>query len=332
MGLFDFFGFNPTSPTKYAPDNEGFGGGGGESQSGGFNFGAGLANLFGGGNRGGMNADFSGGNSNPFPVDSFRNDSFSSMLSQFPQSQGFMELLSQQPRREDFKPSLGRKIGAGLAGIASSFGNPNSGGDVAFNILNRPFQRANEDYQMRLNNARQGAGLEQGLAGLFRQFGNDEFQRNQAGQELGLKRDQLTQQGALGNREIDVKQKALENQAAQQQLDRALQERRISIDQYQAATQRLNAETNQKEAASRDAYYKGMLANKQNPQPKPPNSAMINQRLDSMIRTDSVLSPYLTQNGKLDFEKVREDPMATMKLKSIYQQLGLMPSPDIELR
>jgi len=316
MGLFDFGDF--TSPGQ--PVN----GGGGFDFSQLFNGGLGNASQGFGGIGSQMQPQYGG-----FDVQPFRNDSFSSMMSQMPQTQGFMEMLGQQPRREDYQPSTGRRIGGILAGLAGSFGGGNGAG-ITSSIVNQPFGNAVQDYQRELGNARQGAQFETGLAQLSRQFSQDNFQREQAGNELGLKRDQLTQQGALGNREIDVKQEALKNQQAQQVLDRALQERKISVDQYQAATGRINANTNVEQTKNQGDYQKAMLANKG--QGTQPSAAFVDQRLDAAIRSDTVLSPYLLQNGEINFEAMKEDPMAMMKLRNVYQQLGLVPRPDIALR
>ncbi len=274
-----------------------------------------------------------------FPMQSFRDDSFASFMNplqnQLPQTQNYFSALQDMPTREDYKPSLGRNIGAALAGIAAGIGSgPTAGAQAAFQIRNAPYERAMGEYQQNISNLGKAAQGEQGLAAFAEKMAQDQFARQQGMGELGLKGAQLEQQGKLGGRELDIKEKSLTAQIAQQALERALQEKKISVEQYNAATQRLNAQTQQGEAQSKADYYKGLLGVKQNP-PAPgvkPSAAYTKEQMLSYFRGDPVLNQYLKNDGSLDIEGLREDPNAAERLNQIYRKLGLQPSEDIGLR
>lgn len=304
MGLFDFLGFDPNQQFS--------------------NSDPGIYNI-----PKGMNQQFSNSGYGNFPVQQFQDNSFANMMSQMPQTQNFMELLSQQPRQEDYSPGWGRGILAALAGIAGGLGgNPSAGGDIAGSIAGAPFLNAMSQYQTRLGGARQGAGLENNLMGLSRQFANDQFEKDKFGQQLGFQQDQLAQQGGIANREIDTKNKILENQIAQAGLDRALQEKKISVDQYQAATGRIDANANASQSNAMAEFYTRKHPGGYFGQP---NAAMTKEQLKATLFSDPVLRDYVDYEGDIDIEKLRKDPNAAMRLQQLYQQLGLIPRPDIAL-
>lgn len=303
MGLFDFGNFDFSSPTPtYFPRNQGMG-------------------------------------SFDFPSQSFRDDSFASFMNPsqnyMPMTQDYFSALQNAPTREEYKPSLGRKIGAGLAGLAASFTNPQAAGDITFGALNAPFMRAQGDYQQRLGNLAQGARGEQGLAALARQMSADEFERSKFGQELGFKESELAQKGALGGREIDLKGRILESDLKQKELDRALAEKRISTEQYNSATQRMNAETQRQSANDPMRYLGAVLSgvgslNRAGAQGQP-SAAMTDTRISATIQTDPVLNKYIKSDGNIDIAGIRDDPNAAERLAEIYRQLGVTQSNDIRL-
>lgn len=271
-----------------------------------------------------------------FPLDSFRQDSFASMMNPImnymPQTRSYFDLIQNVPQREDHKLGLGRGIGAALAGLAASFNSPGAGAAVAGSIANAPYLNEMQDFNTRLGAARQGAAAEQGLANLARQFSNDQFQRSQFGQEMGLKEAQLAQQGALGNREIDVKEKALENQQRQQELDRLLQERKITIDQYQSETARINANANVGQSNAMARYYDEMGKAKQNPPDRQfaPNASMSELQFKTAIRADPLFAnpKFFSRNSDgdnvFDPQKVMQDPEAARRFAEIARQYGLI--------
>lgn len=271
-----------------------------------------------------------------FPLDSFRQDSFASMMNPvqnyMPQTRSFFDLLQNVPQREDHKLGLGRGIGAALAGLAASFNGPGAGAAVASSIANAPFNDEMADFRTAFDAKRQGASAEQGLMNLNRQFANDQFQRSQFGREMGLKESQLAQQGALGNREIDVKEKSLANQQAQQVLDRALAEKKISIDQHQAETQRLNAIANQGQSNAMAGYYQKMGDARQNPQFKAdaPNASVMELQFKTAIKADPIFANpnFYSKNSDgdtvFDIQKVMQDPVAARKFQELGRQYGLL--------
>jgi hypothetical protein len=280
---------------------------------------------------------------NGFPTQEFRNDSFASFMNPMqnfmPATRSYMDEMQNIPRYEDHKAGIGRTIGAALAGLAAGIGNPNAGAGVASSIVNQPYMRAMGDFAHRAGGLQDAAKAEQGLAGLARQFSNDAFQRSQFGAELGLKNrgldlegQKLTQQGALGNREIDVKDKALQNQMQQAALDRALQEKKISIDQHQAESQRLNALTNQKQGEAQANYWNQLGQAKLNPPDKntPPSAALLEMQAGSRIQTDPILSnpSFMSRdndgNRVFDPQKAMQNPQAAERLMQIYRDLGLL--------
>lgn len=275
--------------------------------------------------------------SNNFPGQSFRDDSFASFMNplqnMMPQTQNYFTALQNIPQRRDYQPSLGRGIGSILAGLAASFTNPDAGAEIAAAGLSAPYERAVGEYGQKLQNLGRAAQGEQGLATFAEKMAQDQFARNQFAQTQGLAERQLTQAGQLGNRGIDVQEKQLANTAAQQALERALNEKRISVEQYNAATQRLNAEANKAEGQSRTEYYKKLIGIKENPPEAgiKPSAELNNQRLKSALMSDPIVSQYVNHLGQIDIQKLNEDPDAQQQLRHIYMQLGLIPRPDVQL-
>lgn len=63
------------------------------------------------------------------------------------------EILSGQPSRDDYAPSFGRKLLAGLAGATHSLSDPRTGMGTADHILNANYRKAMDDYENRVKGA-----------------------------------------------------------------------------------------------------------------------------------------------------------------------------------
>jgi len=292
-----------------------------------------LAQDQGGGGGGGVGY-------NQFPIQQFQDDNFASFMnpmqnlaSQMPQTQNYFSALSQAPTIQNSQPSLGRFIGSALAGLAQSVTNPGAGAAIAAQGMRAPYENKVEDYQRNIQNLGRAAQGEQGLMGLSRQLSNDEFARSQQGAENQFKWSELSQRGSLGNRELDVKDKTLQQQVSQQALERALQEKKISVDQYQAATQRINANSNASRDSAMSKYYEQMGNAKENPIAKTnaPNAALIEQQYGARIMSDPILAEYLTADGNFK-PGLKQDPNAMERLREIQRELGLLPNNNIGLK
>jgi len=255
-----------------------------------------------------------------------------------PAQKSYLDFMSQAPpTQEDNQMGFWGRLASGLTGAAANLAQPGSGTGITQGLLDDKYNRAMQDYRTKGESLGRAAQSEQGLAGLARQMSNDQFQRSQFGSELdlkqaglGLERDKLTQQGALGNREIDLKSKTFENQLLQQGYDRALQEKKISIDQYNSATQRLNAETNQTQGTAQANYWNQLGQAKLNPPDKAPSAPLLEMQAGSRIQTDPILSQrdFMTRDNDGNFvfdpQKAMKNPQAAERLIQIYRDLGLL--------
>ena len=285
------------------------------------------------------------GGQQQFPTDDFRMSSFASMMNpmhnfmdQMPATQAYMSQLGNVPRYQDYRPGIGRGIGAALAGLAASFNSPQAGAAVASSIAGAPYMRALQDFQIRTGAMGQAAGAEQALAKQGLEFGKSAGQQALGMGELGLKQQglgleerKITQAGELGEKEIGLKTKVLENSIAQASLDRALQEKKISVEQYNSATQRLNAETAQQEGVSRSDYWKSLIGVKEHPPEKPTtNPELIGQQVFSELSSNPLTSKYVSSSGRVNMKGgifssgLQDDPQALEVYKQIRKKYGQM--------
>jgi len=302
---------------------------------------------------------------NQFPVDQFRSDQLgNSMLDlyqpqmdfsnfnpaqpspsfQAPAQSSYLDFLQQAPpSREDFNQPLWQKILTAIGGIATGYTqkDPRAGFQFVQQMQDLPYNQALQDYKLKAENLARGADVEKAKLGLERQFAGDERQASQFGQELGFKQQQLGQQSSqfgqemgLKGRDIDLRTQILENQNQQAALDRALQEKRISIQQYDSATQRLRAETDQKQANDPMRYLGSIMSGMgsfgrspfgpmgQNYSQSQPSAAMLELQAGAAIQSDPLLSQYVDSEGNLNIRKM--PPEAQAKLQEIYKKLGIM--------
>jgi osmotically-inducible protein OsmY len=305
MSLFDMFNFDPSSTPGFFPQNQG------------------------------------SGPSYDFPAQQFRDDSFASfmnpmqnLMQQMPQTQNYFSALSQGPTVQNSQPSLGRTIGSALAGLAQSVTNPSAGAAIAAQGMAAPYERKVDDYQRNIANLGRSAQQEQGLMGLSRQFANDQFTREQQGFENRFKEDQLGQAGQLGNRKLDVEEKDLSAKIAQANLDRALQEKKITIDQYNSESQRISANSNAARDSAMSDYYRRIATVRENPTPKakPESNAVVQSKLKAELLTDPTFEGMIDYQGRINPEELNKNPNAMERLRQIYRRLGLAPSNDIGLQ
>ena len=211
------------------------------------------------------------------------------------------------------------RLAAGLAGGAANFAQPGSGIGVTRGLLDEKYNRALEQFNQRKTALGGAAQLEQANRGFNQGILSDLAKQQQFGATYGLQREELGQKGA----DLNLRTKILENEMQQKQLDRALAEKRISIEQYQAASQRMNAETQRQQANDPMRYLGPILTgmggfnrgmNQNQPQPSAPISEM---RINAAVAADPVLSTMLDDNGEPDLNKIANDPVAASR----YQQL-----------
>lgn len=70
-------------------------------------------------------------------------------------------IFSQVPTRDQYEPSTGRRIGAGIAGFFTGLGNAKAGMDVAREIHDKPYTDAYNDWYNKATAAGKEAGIEQ---------------------------------------------------------------------------------------------------------------------------------------------------------------------------
>jgi len=297
-----------------------------------------------------------------FPVEQFRNDQLgNSMLRLYqpqmefsnfnpaqsystPAQSSYLDFLQQAPpQREDFNQPLWQKILTAIGGIATGYTqkDPRAGFQFVQQMQDLPYNQALQDYRLKAENLARGADIEKVKLGLERQFAADERQATQFGQELGFKREQLGQQASqfgqemgLKGQDIDLRTKILENQMQQAALDRALQEKRISVEQYNSATQRLRAETEQKSASDPMRYLGSIMSGMgsfgrspfgplgQNYNQSQPSAAMLELQAGAAIQSDPILSQYVNSEGNLNIRKM--PPEAQARFQEIYKKIGIM--------
>lgn len=163
---------------------------------------------------------------------------YSQMLEQEPASKHILDdYLGRRPTDEQYKPGIGRKIIAGLAGLGSAFGRggPASGYAVTDKILHQPLNDAMEEYQQEgkfIDVAMRQADStrNQQMAGILNQIRQEEQGKyNQGRLEL--------QQGAQ-----KLAQQRLDQQNADRLADNARREREFQANErYRQAILRLRS-------------------------------------------------------------------------------------------
>jgi len=107
-----------------------------------------------------------------------------------PVEQKFTEMLNAQPNREDYKPSIWRKIGAAIAGFGPE--GPKAG--RAF--LNSPYNTAMQDWQSRLSSIEPQVSMEQ-------QRRKEDLDRSKLAQTMAHQ----TNQDVVASKKVDISNK-----------------------------------------------------------------------------------------------------------------------------
>lgn len=173
----------------------------------------------------------------------------------------YLETLQNAPRREDFQPSTGRKILAGLAGAATGFTSGAAAGSKAVqDITEAPFRNARRDFENELEPLEKGVGFEKA-------FGETLRKRTADRQGFGAKLARIESDYTKAKGQLEVaKQRAATAQdlarikEAENNLDAEYQRQKIEIDRMNAGSNRMRAGAAQTSANARarnaDIYAK----------------------------------------------------------------------------
>src|SRR6266516_266797 len=80
---------------------------------------------------------------------------------QSPLMSQYLQYLKDYPKPENYQPGKLDRLAASLSGIAAGWRNPSEGVGIARNILERPYERAKELYQLRGRGVETGARVEE---------------------------------------------------------------------------------------------------------------------------------------------------------------------------
>lgn len=115
--------------------------------------------------------------------------------------QNYQKAISLGPHTSDYKPSIGRRILAGLAGGLTGLKNPALGVQVAGDTIHAPFDAANSEYQHDLSDKAKLAQLEAGQSAAGQKYYQDlaKIQHEQAGSAQDLAHQGYYERGGLPN-------------------------------------------------------------------------------------------------------------------------------------
>jgi hypothetical protein len=191
-----------------------------------------------------------------------------------PALSAYQKALEEQPTYDQFKPSFGRKLAAGIAGGAAGLGGDARGGvQMAQYIKDAPYDRAKGEYESRMKNLGASAKLEQ-----------DEIEAKlkslQAARALGLDYDEyeLKKTEHAWKRITDENAMNVANRGA------ATGEKNAETNQTQAETGQFNADTQRWEAGATDRWRNRTATTAEEAQDA--NERNINSMIEDRLRDD----------------------------------------------
>lgn len=156
----------------------------------------------------------------PIPVYPDEQMGFRNQMMSTPALDEYSSHMGAMPQRQNYKPSIWRKLAAAIAGTTSGFGNAERGFNVSSGIVNAPYDTAMTDWSNR------GAGLKD-LAGVeTKNFAQENNQlRNLFNYSTQSQRNQITQDrndtlGRQGDTRLGIQQTEAETKAANAKTNR----------------------------------------------------------------------------------------------------------------
>lgn len=163
----------------------------------------------------------------------------------------YLEHIRNMPTQEDFNPSLGRKIGAGLVGFATGLNNPAAGYAASEQILRSPYNRALEEWSAKGGALKNLAAEEGDFAGNMMDYDVEGGKLDARYAELKTREDQIKKNYEIASKNATTAEAKVQ---AQKDRDAAMQtilEERNKIDRQEAGTKQFEAQTGRQRA---DAY------------------------------------------------------------------------------
>lgn len=181
-----------------------------------------------------------------------------------PALSAYQGALKDQPTREAYKPSIGRRMLAALEGFAG-------GPQAAIQTNELPYQRAQSSYAQRLGGLKESAGLEEKQTeNLLKDLTSaralglkyDEYKLNQ----LKADRENNINQGRLRVEEgnLDVNRGRLQNEKVGTEGLNTYRQGELGIGRRNASVNERNAGTNAKRATDTKAYQDAMVEVRKN--------------------------------------------------------------------
>jgi hypothetical protein len=301
---------------------------------------------------------------NPFPMEDFRTAQIAPMLNQGnsstdtipdvmrqigsgvqqdPTLNRYLSLANQgPPRREDYEPSTGRKILAAVGGLGYLFSDPRNAAKNVDIILDHPYDEAMGQYKNDLSVASDAAKQEGSLlntgTSIFRDIAQEKNYASMADNRQGnldYKYAGLDSREKIASAKLDLAKR-------QQDLIDAYHNKQISVQEYNSATQRMNAERQQLESPSLiggresnmaldqariDALNRGPISGSRSsgPSVRPPNEAHIAGQLYRSMTADPMFTKYLKPDGSFNYQAIQNDPEASMAYRRLVNQAADQP-------
>lgn len=214
----------------------------------------------------------------------------------------YMQTVQNRPQREDYQPSIGRKILGGLAGAMTGFtSGAKAGQNMVQDITEGPYRQAQADYQAELEPLEKGVGFERAFGETLRKRLNDR-------QNYGVKVAKLESDYQAAQDKLDIALKRAGNDAERNRILAAKQSVDAEYQRERAKTERLNAGANQTranasmvsaKAKERNAQTYGAGGSGRAPRHVPINEQLRAEAVGAKEALDITLNnfPYVKEQG-----------------------------------
>lgn len=210
----------------------------------------------------------------------------------------FMELAQNRPRREDYQPSTGRKVLAGIAGgLTGLTSGAAQGAKTVQDITEGPYRRAVEDYQTELEPIKQGVGFEKAFNETARKRLND---RQGYGVKIAKLEGEYTK--AKDQLKVALQRAATEKERnqirqAEADVDRMYKEQKIKIERMNAGSAQMRANASMIGAGAR--MMNAQKYSEQGNQPRPRHVPISEQLKAEAVGAKEALDDVLSQTGPI---------------------------------
>lgn len=169
----------------------------------------------------------------------------------------YSDWLGQMPARKQYEPSTGRKILAGLVGFLGGLQSPEAGARITEGILDKPYNEAVGDWQLRGKAIGNVGELGQRFAETGRKRASDIMKHTEAGDRIKTAREAIGQRMTAENLRHSDRLAAAKNDAERNAARKEHEQALIKLKQESNSIDRMEAETHK---ATQQSYSSRVTA------------------------------------------------------------------------